>query len=183
MKVQDYCEEIIISEEQIKDVITRISNDINRDYEGEEVVFVVTLKGAFMFASDLLKQIKPSSVIDFMQISTYGDSHVSNNVFNVKLDLKTDIKDKNVIVIEDIVDSGFTSTCLMEYLSKKEPKTLKMATFLNKQANRKFEFTPDYVGFELEDDAFVAGYGLDYSQLYRNIPFLFKLKKEIYCKD
>lgn len=183
MKLQDYCEEIIITEDQIKDIIKRISDEINRDYDGEEIIFVVTLKGAFMFASDLLKQIKTAAALEFMQISTYGDSHVSNNVFNVKLDLKTDIKGKNVIVLEDIVDSGFTSTCLMEYLAKREPKSLKMATFLNKSANRKYEFNPDYIGFELKDDAFVAGYGLDYGQIYRNIPFLFKLKKEIYCKD
>ncbi len=183
MNVQDYCEEVILSEEQISKIISRLSDEINKDYEGKEIVFIITLKGAFMFASDLLKQIKTFAAIDFMQISTYGDSHVSNNVFTVKKDLSIDIKGKDVIVIEDIVDSGFTSTCLMEYLAKFEPKTLKMATFLDKKANRKYDFTPEYIGYEIEDDSFVAGYGLDYSQLYRNIPFLFKLKKEIYCKE
>ncbi len=183
MKTQDYCEEIILSEEEIEKIVTDVSDKINRDYKDKEIVFIITLKGAIMFASDLLKKITSYAAIDFMQISTYGDSHVSNNVFTVKKDLSIDIKGKDVIIIEDIVDSGFTSTCLVEYLSKKEPNSLKMATFLDKKVNRKYDFYPDYVGYEIEDDSFVAGYGLDYGQLYRNIPFLFKLKKEIYCKN
>lgn len=174
------CEKIIISENDIDLTVSRIADEINRDFEGEEVVFVTILNGAFMFASDLMKKITLDCYIDFMQCSTYGDKTVSSGNFVVKKDISMDITGKNVIIIEDILDSGYTMKNLIQYLKIKNAKTIKIATFIDKPARRSENVEADYCGVVMEDDYFIVGYGLDYAQKYRNLPYIGVLKEHIY---
>ncbi len=174
------CEKLIISPEEIERETTRIAQEIDKDFEGEEVVFVAILNGAFMFASDLVKKVSLDCYIDFMQCATYGNKSVSSGNFVVKKDLTMDIEGKNVIIVEDVLDSGYTMKNLIRYLEERKPKSIKIATFVDKPARRKEDVTTDYCGVVMEDDLFIVGYGLDYAQKYRNLPYIGALKKEIY---
>jgi len=180
MKDNSFCEKIIVTEEEISRATARIAEEINRDYRGEEVVFITILNGAFMFATDLIKKVNIECYVDFMQCSTYGDKTVSSGNFVIKKDLVMDISQKNVIVVEDILDSGYTIKNLLEYLKNKNPKTIKVATFIDKPARRAENVTADYVGVVMSEDHFIVGYGLDYAQKYRNLPYIGILKEEIY---
>lgn len=180
MKNYDFIEKVLVSEEQIKKEIERLSFEINTDYKGEDIVFITILNGAFMFASDLIKNIDANCVIDFMQCATYGDRTVSTGNFVVKKDISVNIEGKNVIIVEDILDSGYTLKNVVKYLEDKKPKSVKIATFMDKPKRRVENIEADYVGFVMDDDPFVVGYGLDYAQKYRNLPFVGVLKKEIY---
>lgn len=174
------CEKIIISEKDIELAVERIAEKINQDFKGEDVVFVAILNGAFIFASDLMKKITLDCYIDFMQCSTYGDKTVSSGNFVVKKDINMDITGKNVIIVEDILDSGYTLKNLIEYLKIKNAKTIKIATFIDKPARRSENVSADYCGFVMKDDYFIVGYGLDYAQKYRNLPYIGVLKEHIY---
>ena len=143
MKDNTFCEKIIVTEEEIDLATTRIADEINRDYHGEEVVFIAILNGAFMFATDLIKKVELDCYVDFMQCSTYGDKTVSSGNFVIKKDLVMDISQKNGIVVEDILDSGYTIKNLLEYLKNKNPKTIKVATFIDKPARRAENVTAD----------------------------------------
>jgi len=175
-----FCEKIIVSKEEIDSAITRIAEEINRDYKGEEVVFLTILNGAFMFATDLMKKVDLDCYIDFMQCSTYGDKTVSSGHFIIKKDISMDITGKNIIVVEDVLDSGYTMKNLIKYLKIKKPKSIKIATFIDKPARRKENVKADYCGVTMEEDYFIVGYGLDYAQKYRNLPYIGVLKEEIY---
>ncbi len=180
MNSNDFCEKILFSSDDINKAVSRVANEINRDYSGQEIVFVVILNGAFMFATDLVKQINQHCYIDFMQCSTYGNGSESTNKFLIKKDLSLDINGKHVIIIEDILDSGYTLKNLIEYLQTKNPKSVKTAVFMDKTARRKEIIDADYCAVKLEKDEFIIGYGLDYAQRYRNLPFVGVLKEEIY---
>ena len=176
-------EKIIISAEKIESEVSRIAKEISEDFPNEEVVFLTILNGAFMFATDLVKKVKLDCYIDFMQCSTYGNSTTSSGNFVVKKDLTMDISDKNVIVVEDVLDTGHTLKNLVNYLERKNPKCIKIATFVDKPARRKENIKADYCGVVMEDDLFIVGYGLDYAQKYRNLPFIAALKESIYTHN
>ena len=159
----------LIDEETINNRIQELANEISFDYIGKEPVLVCILKGASYFFTDLTRRINTDSVIDFMRISSYeGDK--STGKINIKLDLSTDIKDKDVLIVEDIIDTGITLSGLYDHLLDKNPRSLKLCVLLDKPERREsFDVTPDYTGFVIPN-RFVIGYGLDYDERYRNIP-------------
>ncbi len=175
-----FCKKVLFSGETISQAIDEIAKKINSDFDGEEVVFVTVLNGAFMFATDLIKKIKLDCYIDFIQCSSYGDGTTTTRKTNIKKDLSLDITNKNVIIVEDILDSGYTLKNLIDYLQSKNPKCIKTAVFMDKTARREVEIDADYVAVTQNEDEFIIGYGLDYAQKYRNLPFVGVLKEEIY---
>ena len=177
----DVCKEILVSQEKINELVKNIAIQINKDYAGEEVVFVSILNGSFMFTSDLLKQITLDCNIDFMQVSTYGNSSTTSGNFVVKKDVTLDVTNKNVIIVEDILDTGYTMKNLIEYFKIKNVKTLKIATMIDKPKRRCEDVSADYVGFTMSDDSFIVGYGLDYAQKYRNLPYIGVLSDHLHA--
>lgn len=164
---------VLIEEEKIQNRIKEIANEIENDYKNEEIILVCILKGATYFAIDLSKKITNNMVIlDFMKVSSYENGATeSTGKINFKLDISQNIENRNVIIVEDIIDSGFTLSYLYDYLKKKNPKTLKICVLLDKKERRKKDIKVDYTGFEIEDK-FVVGYGLDYDEKYRNLPYV-----------
>lgn len=180
MSNQNLCEKILFSKEQILNEVNRLGMEITKDYEGKEVVFVSVLTGAFMFVADLVRSVQLTSYLDFMQVSTYENSTQTSGNFVVKKDLTSDIRGKDVIIVEDILDTGFTLYNLVEYIKEKKPASVKIAAFIDKPARRKQNISADYVGFTMEDDYFIVGYGLDYAQKYRNLPYVGVLSEHLY---
>jgi len=170
--MNNICKEILVTREEIDAIVKNIGRQINADYKGEEVVFISILNGSFMFASDLMKEIELDCNIDFMQVSTYGNSTDTSGNFVVKKDVSIDVTDKHVIIIEDILDTGYTMKNLIEYFKIKHVKSLKIATMIDKPKRRTENVTADYVGYTMTDDSFIVGYGLDYAQKYRNLPYI-----------
>ena len=161
----------LISEEKIENRIREMAAQIEKDYAGEEVLFICTLRGAAFFACELAKRTKLPINIDFIAVKSYGMSSESSGNIKLLKDLDEDIADRHVLVIEDIIDTGRTLSYLMENLKKRNPKSLKLCALLDKPARRVKPIEADYVGFTIED-LFVVGYGLDYAQKYRNLPFV-----------
>ncbi len=180
MEQNNICEKILYSEEIIQNKVSELGKKITEDYKNDDIVFIAILNGAFMFCGDLMKRIDLNCTIDFMQVSTYGNETKSSGTFIVKKDLSVDIEGKHVIIVEDILDTGYTLYNLKGYLAKYKPKSVKIATFIDKPARREQPVKADYVCFTMEDDSFIVGYGLDYAQKYRNLPFVGILKEEIY---
>lgn len=162
---------VLINEEKIKNRIKEIAQEILKDFKNEEIVLVCILKGAAYFAIDLSKELNNNLILDFMKVNSYGDELQSSGTINFKLDISTDIKDKNVIIVEDIIDSGLTLNYIYDYLVKKDPKNLKICVLLDKKERRVKPINVDYTGFEIENK-FVLGYGLDYKDKYRNLPYI-----------
>lgn len=162
---------VLINEEKIKNRIKEIAQEILKDFKNEEIVLVCILKGAAYFAIDLSKELNNNLILDFMKVNSYGDELQSSGTINFKLDISTDIKDKNVIIVEDIIDSGLTLNYIYDYLVKKDPKNLKICVLLDKKEKRVKPINVDYTGFEIENK-FVLGYGLDYKDKYRNLPYI-----------
>lgn len=163
---------VLIDEETIQKRINELALEISNDYNNEEIVFICILKGASYFAIDLSKKIINNDVIlDFMKVSSYGNNLESTGTINLTLDTSIDIKNKNVIIIEDIIDTGLTLNYLYEYLKNKKPKTLKICTLLDKKERRQENIVIDYTGFQIENK-FVIGYGLDFEDRYRNLPYV-----------
>tara|TARA_B100001971_G_scaffold215192_1_gene259784 strand:- start:36356 stop:36886 length:531 start_codon:yes stop_codon:yes gene_type:complete len=163
--------EVLISEEEIALRILDLGNAITKDFNGEDIVVICVLKGAFMFCSDLIKKIHLPVNLEFVSVSSYGDGMTSSGNVSMDLDLSVSIKDKNVLIVEDIVDTGLTIKTLKEYLNLREPKSLKLASLLFKPSRNKHPVDIDYLGFEIEDK-FVIGYGLDYAGRYRELPYI-----------
>ena len=163
---------ILISEEQIQEKVRQLARQISEDYSNDEpLILVGILKGSFYFLADLSREIRVPVEIEFMQISSYGgDTESSGNVQILK-DLDRDIKGINVLIVEDILDTGLTLDYLLRSLATREPKTLKVCALLDKAERRRIEVPVSYRGFEIPDE-FVIGYGLDYDQAYRNLPFI-----------
>ncbi|NLK72687.1 MAG: hypoxanthine phosphoribosyltransferase [Clostridiales bacterium] len=167
--------EIMISEEELQKRIAELGHQISADYKGEDLILIGVLKGACMFMSDLMKRINNTLMIDFMAVSSYGASTESTGVVRIIKDLDISIEGANVIIVEDIIDTGLTLHYLFENLKSRNPKSLKICTLLDKPERRKVELTPDYVGFEVPNK-FIVGYGLDYQEIYRNLPYITCLK-------
>ena len=161
----------LITQEQIQKRAEEIGQQISEEYQGEEVLFV----GAVLWLSDVIKNVSLDTKIDFMAVSSYGAETKTTGVVRIIKDLDTSIEGKNVIIVEDIVDSGITLNYLKGYLLGRNPKSLKICTLLDKPAGRRAEIHVDYIGFEVED-IFIIGYGLDYDQKYRNLPYISHLK-------
>lgn len=162
---------VMISEERIEARIKEIAEQISKEFEGESIHLVCILKGSVFITCALAKYLTVPVTMDFMSVSSYGDETVSSGRVKILKDLDESIQDRNVVVIEDIIDSGRTLSYLLGMLKAKNPKTLKLCTLLDKPERREMEVDVDYVGFQIPD-AFVVGYGLDYMQKYRNLPYV-----------
>lgn len=162
---------VLIPEERILKRVQEIADEINETYKGEPVHLIGILKGSVFYICELAKRITLPTTIDFMQVSSYGDGTKSSGVVRISKDTDETIEGKNVIVVEDIVDSGRTLSYLLKLLQARNPKTLRLTTLLDKPSRRVVEVTPDYVGFEVPDK-FVVGFGLDFAQKYRNLPYI-----------
>ena len=173
---------ILISEEELHRRIGELGAQIARDYEGERPVMVGILKGAVVFYADLCRAIPLKLSMDFMAVSSYGNKTKSSGEVEIRKDLSRSVEGKHVIVVEDIIDSGFTLSYLSRVLASRGAKSVKICTLLDKPARRAPSVTlkVDYCGFEVPDD-FVVGYGLDYAEVYRNLPFIGVLKPELYA--
>ena len=174
-------ESILVSEEEIKEIIKNLSKKINEDYEGEELTVIVILKGSLIFASDLIRELNMPVSVEFMRVSSYGAGTSSSGFINIKQDVECDVKGKNLLIIEDIIDSGNTLYKLKEVLSEREPKSCRICTLLDKPERRVTNVTVEYSGKAIPDE-FAVGYGLDYNENYRNLKYIGVLKKEIYLK-
>jgi len=162
---------VYIDEKTIRKKVAEIGEQITKDYEGKEVIFICILKGSFMFFADLVRYVKLKCQVDFMSVSSYGNATISSGVVRIEKDLKNDIMGKNVIVVEDIIDTGLTLTYIKGILLSRRPASFSICTLLDKKECRKSKIDFDYVGFEIEDK-FVVGYGLDYAENYRNLPYI-----------
>jgi hypoxanthine phosphoribosyltransferase len=169
--------EEMISEEKVNARICELGAQISKDYAGEKVHLICILKGASFFACELAKRITIPVTIDFMSVSSYGGSTTSTGVVKIVKDLDEPIADENVIVVEDIVDTGRTLSYLLDMLKDRGPKSLKLCALLDKPERRVVEIEADYKGFEVPDE-FIVGYGLDYDQKYRNLPYIGIVKFE-----
>lgn len=159
------------SEEQIADMVSRIAEQINRDYAGKQIHIICILKGSIFFCSDLAKRLTVPVSLDFMAASSYGDEIKSSGQLMITKDLDGDIDDMHCLIVEDIIDSGNTLTKIRELLAARNPASLKICTLLDKPDRREIEVDVDYTGFVVPDK-FLVGYGLDYAQKYRNLPYL-----------
>lgn len=162
---------MLLTEQQVDERIQELGDQISRDYEGKQVHLICVLKGGSMFLCELAKRITVPVSLDFMSVSSYGKNMTSSGVVRIVKDLDDPVKDKHVIVVEDIVDSGRTLSYLMEMLKKREPASLVVCTLLDKPERRVTDVKVDYTGFQIPDE-FVVGYGLDYDQRYRNLPYI-----------
>jgi hypoxanthine phosphoribosyltransferase len=161
--------EVLISRERIADGVARIGQQISRDFAGETVILLGVLKGACLFLSDLARQIELDATFDFIAVRSYGTQKESAGEVQLIKDVTTPLEDKNVVVVEDILDTGLTFTFLKKLLQARKPRTLKLAALLDKPSRRQMPIQADYVGFQIPDK-FVVGYGLDFAERYRNLP-------------
>lgn len=178
--MENNIQEVLISQAQIEERVSQLARELSREYAGKNPVFVGVLKGVVMFFADMVKHITVPCQIDFMCISSYSGTESTGQTL-VKKDVSVDLKGRHVVILEDIFDTGTSLDFTYRYLLSKEPASLKICTFLDKPARRKPEITlkADYVGYEVPD-AFVVGYGLDYNEYYRNLPYIGILKSEVY---
>lgn len=171
--------EILLDEDTLNSKIKEMGEKISEDYKDKDLVLVGVLKGSVMFMSDLMKKISIPCCMDFMAVSSYGNSTETSGVVRILKDLDFQIEGKDVLIVEDIIDSGVTLKYLIEYLKAKKPNTLEIACLLNKPERRRVEINTKYCGFDVPD-YFLIGYGLDYAEKYRNLPFIGILKEEVY---
>ena len=176
-------ERVLVSQEDIDEITTRIAAEIDRDYkDAKRLVLLCILKGSVVFMGDLMKKVMIPVEIDFMMVSSYHDGTKSSGRINIILDLhRKDLSECDILIIEDIIDSGRTLSYLAEYLKLGGAKSVKTCTLLDKPSRREVDFTPDYRGIEIPDE-FVIGYGLDYAEQYRALPYIGILKPEVYSK-
>lgn len=172
-------ERILISAEEIEKKVKELGTALTEEYEGRFPLAVGVLKGALPFMADLLKNIDTYLEMDFMDVSSYGNSTVSTGEVKIIKDLDTSVEGRHILIIEDIIDSGLTLSYLVELFRYRKAKTIKIVTLLDKPSGRKADIQADYVGFEVPD-AFVVGYGLDYAERYRNLPYIGVLKPAVY---
>jgi len=170
---------ILLSEEEISRKVKALGKQISEDYAGKELLVIGILKGALIFMGDLVRQITVPVSLDFMAVSSYGTSTESSGAVRILKDIERSIEDKHVLIIEDIIDTGLTLNYLLENLRSRKPASVKVCTLLDKPERRKTQVVADYNGFEIPDE-FVVGYGLDYAERYRNIPYIMVLKQEVY---
>jgi len=161
----------LISETDLKNRVKALAEQIEHDFNNEPLILVVVLKGSFVFAADLVREMKSNINVDFISVSSYSNQTESTGKVRLLKDLDENITDKNVVVIEDIIDSGLTLHFLRDHLQMHKPKSIKICTLLDKPERRKIDLPVDYVGFVIPDE-FIVGYGIDYAQQYRNLPYI-----------
>lgn len=162
---------VLVSEEEVSKRLKELGEQISKDYEGKEIHMICILKGGVFFMVDLSKRISVPVSLDFMSVSSYGNGTKSSGVVRIAKDLDESIEGKDVLIVEDIIDSGRTLYYLMDILKKRNPNSVRLCTLLDKPERREKDVKVDYVGFEIPDE-FVVGYGLDYAQKYRNLPYI-----------
>ncbi len=165
-------QKILFSTDEIKEKVKELGQQISKDYEGKELVVVSLLRGSFIFAADLVREIEVPTQIEFMTTASYGHDEESSGQVNIVTDIKDDIEGRDVLVVDDIMDTGLTMKKILEHLKEKKPNSIKSCVMLDKPERRKTEITSDYVGFTIPD-LFIVGYGLNYGDYYRNIPYIF----------
>jgi hypoxanthine phosphoribosyltransferase len=173
--------QIILSEEQLRARIHELGEEISRDYAGESILLVAVLRGAALFIADLARQITVPIEMDFMAVSSYGSSTKSSGVVRILKDLDELIEDRNVLVVEDILDTGLTLKYLLRNLASRKPRSLEVVALLSKEGKQRVPIRCKYVGFSIPDE-FVVGYGLDFAERYRNLPYIGILKPEAYAE-
>lgn len=177
--MQEDIKEVLFSEEKLRKKIKEIGNQVSKDYNGKDLMLVGILKGSVPFMADLMKEITISCTMDFMAVSSYGNSTTTSGIVRILKDLDFEIEGKHVLIVEDIIDSGTTLSYLIEYLKGRKPASIEIACLLSKPERRKVEIQTKYIGFTVPD-YFLVGYGLDYAEKYRNLPYIGILKEEIY---
>ena len=161
--------ETLVSRKEIEAAVTRLAKEISEDYKGKDLIVVGILKGAAVFLADLIRKIDCPMIMDFMQVSSYYNGTVSSGNVKIKKDLDYDISGKDVLIVEDIIDSGVTMQCLKRELSSRNPNSIRVVAAFDKPSRRTVDFRADYIGIEVPDK-FIVGYGLDYAGKYRNLP-------------
>ena len=169
----------LLSEEEIQEAVHRLGQQISVDFEGKDPLFVGILKGSFIFMADLMRYVDIKCEVDFMAVSSYRNSTSTSGEVRILKDLNQEIENRHIIVVEDILDSGVTLSYLTEYLSARKPASISVVTLLDKPERRKTNIKANYFCFNIPD-AFVVGYGLDYAEKYRNLPYIGVLKPEVY---
>ena len=166
---------ILFSREQIAAETKRLGQQITRDFQGEEVMLIGVLKGSFLFIADLIREIEVPTIVDFVRLASYGSGTQTSGIIEFRKELEMPIRDRNVIIVEDIVDSGYTLESLYNKLLNQSPRSLKICTLIDKRARREVEIEADYVGITM-DDGFIIGYGLDHDEKYRNLPDIYLIE-------
>lgn len=179
--MKDDIESIIISEEQLKKRVAELGAQLTEEYRDKNPIFIGILKGSFVFMADLVRNIDTICDLEFMAVSSYGNGTSSTGAVKIKMDLSRDIENRHVIIVEDILDTGVTLNYLVKYLGMRKPASIKICALLDKKERRKAPIYPDYTGFDCPN-AFIVGYGLDYDEKYRNLPYIGILKPELYQK-
>jgi len=172
-------QEVLFSEEQLKTRVNEIAQQISKDYAGKEIMLISVLRGSFIFMADLCRAIDLPCTLDFMSVSSYGKGTTSSGQVQITKDLSEDISGRHIIVVEDILDSGNTLSYLLKILENRHPASIRLCTLLDKPERRVKPVEVHYSGFSIPD-AFVVGYGLDYAEMYRNLPYIGILKPEVY---
>ena len=162
---------IMISQDELEKGVSRLAEEVNRDYKGKEIIVLGILKGCFVFMADLIKKLNCDVSVYFMEVSSYFDGTVSTGKIKIKKDIDVDIKGKDVLIVEDIIDSGNTLTQLKAILAEREPASIKICTLLSKPSRRQVELEAEYTGFVIEDN-FIIGYGLDCGERFRQLPYI-----------
>ena len=173
------CERILFTEEQLRSRVKEVAKKVDKAYEGKLPLVVGILKGSIIFYADFIRHLTTAVELDFMVVSSYASGTVSSGNLNIKKDLDRDVEGRDVIIVEDIIDSGFTLANLKALLVERGAASVKIVTLLNKPSRRKYDIAPDYNCFEIEDE-FVVGYGLDYNEMYRSLPYIAILKRSVY---
>ena len=173
---------VLVTEEQLKAKVQELGEQITRDYEGKNLLLVSILKGSVVFMADIMRAIKVPNAIDFMVVSSYGGANTTTTgLVKIIKDLDSDLTGKDVLIVEDILDTGVTLSNLVPMLKMRNPNSVKICTILDKPSRRKADIQPDYEGYQVPDE-FVVGYGLDYDEKYRNLPYVGVLKPAVYEK-
>ena len=180
MSMQDDIKEILVTEEALQARVAELGAQISRDYAGKDLLLVSILKGAVVFMADLMRAVTIPASIDFMVVSSYGGANTTTTgLVKIVKDLDADLSGRDVLIVEDIMDTGVTLSRLVPMLKMRNPESVRICAILDKPSRRKADIQPDYKGFEVPDE-FVVGYGLDYDEKYRNLPFVGVLKPEVY---
>lgn len=178
--MHDDIEKVLYSEEEIHAAVVAMGQKISTDYAGKKLMMISVLKGSVVFMSDLMRAVTVDCRIDFMSVSSYGSGVKTSGVVKIVKDLDTSITGYDVLVVEDILDSGMTLSYILELFAAREPNSIRLCTLLDKPERRKVDISTDYCGFKVPDE-FLVGYGLDYDEKYRNLPYIGILKPEVYA--
>lgn len=179
MGMHDDIQEILYTREELADIVARLGKRISDDYKDKNLFMVAALKGAVVFMADLMRAIEVPCAIDFLSVSSYGKGTTTSGEVRVLKDLDSTLEGRDLLVVEDILDSGVTLSFLLKNLSARNPRSIRLCTLLDKPERRRVSITPDYVGAQVPDK-FIVGYGLDYAEKYRNLPYIGVLKPEVY---